>query len=120
MQARNYKHYNLLAWWSVSKIWQLDKDYWEWITENNACNIVAFLDPEVVWILIQSNVSDEHTVSILSAEDGDSMFLRNFGIYLQAYTELQLKIKTPKQFSYNFFNIKCDRAVYSWDDSRVR
>jgi hypothetical protein len=31
-------------------------------------------------------VSEKHTVSIFRAEDGDSMFLRNVGIYRRVYT----------------------------------
>jgi hypothetical protein len=35
---------------------------------------------------VDTNVSQKHTVSIFRAENGDSMFLRNVGIYLRDYT----------------------------------
>jgi hypothetical protein len=40
------------------------------------------------------NVSEKHTASIFKAEDGDSMFLRNFDIYLRIYTALNTR-RTP-------------------------
>jgi hypothetical protein len=52
---------------------------------------------------LDTTVSEEHTVSIFSPEDGDSMFLRNFGIYLQVHTVLQptRPTLTLNQFSYS-------------------
>jgi hypothetical protein len=35
---------------------------------------------------VDSNVSEKHTVSFFSPEDGERMFLRNVGIYLWVYT----------------------------------
>jgi hypothetical protein len=34
---------------------------------------------------LDTNVSEKHAVSIFIPEDGDIMFLRNTGIYLQVY-----------------------------------
>jgi hypothetical protein len=34
-------------------------------------------------------LSEEHTTSIFSSEDGNSIFLRNVGIYLQIHTASQ-------------------------------
>jgi hypothetical protein len=38
--------------------------------------------------LVDTNVSEENSVSIFSPEDGDGMFLRNVCIYLQVHTAL--------------------------------
>jgi hypothetical protein len=38
-----------------------------------------YIDPQV-----DNNVSKKHTVSISRAEEGDSMFLRNAGIYYKS------------------------------------
>jgi hypothetical protein len=35
---------------------------------------------------VDTNVSEKHAVSIVRAEDGDSLFLRNDGINLQNHT----------------------------------
>jgi hypothetical protein len=38
---------------------------------------------------VDTNVSEEHSLSIFRAEDGGSMFLRNVGVYLQDHAALQ-------------------------------
>jgi hypothetical protein len=54
----------------------------------------------VLWVveprgLVGRYVSEKHTVSIVSAEDWSSMFLRIVGIYLQAHMALQPSRATP-------------------------
>jgi hypothetical protein len=41
------------------------------------------------------NVSEEHTISIFSSEDGSIMFLRSVGMYLLVHTALQPRRPTP-------------------------
>jgi hypothetical protein len=42
---------------------------------------------------VDANVSEKHTVSILSPEAGGNIYLRNIGVYLRVYTAL--KQRTP-------------------------
>jgi hypothetical protein len=55
--------------------------------------------PRRVDLYVDNNVSEKHNVSIfraevsiLRAEDGDSMFLRNVSIYLQVHTTRKINI----------------------------
>jgi hypothetical protein len=62
---------------------------------------------------VDNNVSGKHTVSIFRAEyDGDSMFLRNAGVYLQVYTALQPRRTTSTSSPPWEPQISCGIFVY--------
>jgi hypothetical protein len=42
-----------------------------------------------MWTCRKTHVSEKHCVSIFRAHDGDGMFLRNVGVYLQAHMALK-------------------------------
>jgi hypothetical protein len=52
-------------------------------------------------LLVDANVSEKHTVSIFSPEDGDIMFLKNVRIYRRVYRAPKPRITTSSgKFKY--------------------
>jgi hypothetical protein len=60
-------------------------------------------------LYVDTKVLEEHTVFIFRAEDGDNMFFRNSGIYLQGHTALLHR--RPTSMILSDVNFLCDHLI---------